>query len=276
MNTIELQKKALTIREAVWELIYSAKTGHTGSDFSCIDILTALYFDVLQQTPDTFGKPETDTYIQSKGHAVEALYETLALRGYFPKTDLNNFSGFKTHYIGHPTNDIHGIEMNTGSLGHGLGLGVGVALAAKMDKLTKKTFVLMGDGEQAEGSIWEAAMAAGNYHLDNLIGIIDHNKLQISGSTTSVMNSESLASKYTAFGWDVIEINGNDMTDLLDALHQDNLTSKPRLILANTIKGKGISFMENQANWHHKVPSESQYLEGLNELKAQKEALEND
>jgi transketolase len=275
MNTIALIRKAVEIRRDVWKLIYHAKTGHTASDFSCADILVALYYEVMDQTPDNFADVNhRDSYIQSKGHAVEVLWSILADRGYFSKQELyNQYNCFNSHFIGHPNNHVNGIEFNTGSLGHGLSLGVGISLAAKMDKLSKRTFVLMGDGEQAEGSVWEAAMAAGNYHLNNLVGIIDHNKLQISGPTMNVMNSEPLDEKYQSFGWRVVNVNGNNMTALVKVLKQSTGDDRPTLILANTIKGKGIDFMENQPQWHHKVPNSQQYKAGLSQLDEQLEVL---
>ncbi|KRN28574.1 transketolase [Lactobacillus selangorensis] len=275
-TTRELELKAAEMRKATWEMIYRAKTGHTGSDLSCADILVALYNQVLKQTPATFTDPNRDRYIQSKGHAVEILYNVLADQGYFPKSDLLTYSQFNSPYIGHPTNHINGIELNTGSLGHGLGLSVGVALAGKLDHRDYHVYTLMGDGEQAEGSVWEAAMSAGNYKLDNLTAIIDHNRLQISGPTADVMNSEPLADKYRAFGFDVVEIDGNNMAELVSALSTTNTPERPKLILADTIKGKGISFAENQAAWHHKVPTAEQYQQGLDELNAVIGGLQNE
>ncbi|MGN1335783.1 MAG: transketolase, partial [Limosilactobacillus mucosae] len=258
-------------------LIYNHKNGHTGSDLSCADILVALYYKVMNQTPDNLADPDTDTYIQSKGHAVEIWYEVLADLGYISKKDLDKgYSSFNTPFIGHPTIHLKGMEFNTGSLGHGLGLGVGVALAAKMNHSKKHTYVLMGDGEQAEGSIWEAAMAAGSYSLDNLTAIVDHNDLQISGTTDSVMRSNPLDRKYEAFGWEVVEINGNDMDTVVKSLSEPNTTGKPKLIIANTVKGKGITIAENRADWHHKIPSQKEYETGIKQLDAQLEALSND
>ncbi|KRN31655.1 transketolase [Liquorilactobacillus mali] len=271
-----LELKAAQMRLATWNMIYKAGTGHTGSDLSCADILVALYYTVMNQTPQTFEDQNCDHYIQSKGHAVEILYNVLADRGYFPKTDLESYSQFNSPYIGHPTNHVHGIEQNTGSLGHGLGLASGIALAGKLDHRGYHVYTLMGDGEQAEGSVWEAAMFAGNYHLDNLTAIIDHNKLQISGPITQVMNSESLTAKYEAFGFNVIEVNGNDISELVNSLKKQNHTGKPLLILANTIKGRGISFAENKAEWHHKVPSDEQYQQGVKELKTIIGGLKNE
>lgn len=277
MDILDLKKKAVELRKRTWELIYNHKNGHTGSDLSCTDILVALYYSVMNQNKDNFGQKDVDTYIQSKGHAVEIWYEVLADKGYIDRNDLEKrYSTFNSPYIGHPTTDVKGMEFHTGSLGHGLGLGVGVALAAKMDNSLKHTYVLMGDGEQAEGSIWEAAMSAGNYNLDNLTAIVDHNDLQISGKTDSVMRSNPLGDKYRAFGWDVQEVDGNDVGALVDILTKPNDTNKPRMIIANTVKGKGITVAENRADWHHKIPTEVEYKEGLHELDAQMEALNND
>lgn len=277
MNELELKKKAVELRRRTWQLIYNHQNGHTGSDLSCTDILVALYYEVMNQNAENIGEKNIDTYIQSKGHAVEIWYEILADKGYIERDDLEKrYSTFNSPYIGHPTTEVKGMEFHTGSLGHGLGLGVGVALAAKMNQASKHVYVLMGDGEQAEGSVWEAAMAAGNYNLDNLVAIIDHNDLQISGTTDSVMRSNPLNDKYLAFNWDVVEVNGNNMNDLVNILTKPNNTNKPRLIIANTVKGKGISMAENRADWHHKIPSATEYKQGLKELDAQMEALNND
>lgn len=277
MNELELKKKAVELRRRTWQLIYNHQNGHTGSDLSCTDILVALYYEVMNQNAENFGEKNIDTYIQSKGHAVEIWYEILADKGYIERDDLEKrYSTFNSPYIGHPTTEVKGMEFHTGSLGHGLGLGVGVALAAKMNQSSKHVYVLMGDGEQAEGSVWEAAMAAGNYNLDNLVAIIDHNDLQISGTTDSVMRSNPLNDKYLAFNWDVVEVNGNNISDLVNILTKPNNTNKPRLIIANTVKGKGISMAENRADWHHKIPSATEYKQGLKELDAQMEALNND
>ena len=277
MDKLELKKKAVELRRRTWQLIYNHQNGHTGSDLSCTDILVALYYEVMNQNAENIGEKNIDTYIQSKGHAVEIWYEILADKGYIERDDLEKrYSTFNSPYIGHPTTEVKGMEFHTGSLGHGLGLGVGVALAAKMNQSSKHVYVLMGDGEQAEGSVWEAAMAAGNYNLDNLVAIIDHNDLQISGTTDSVMRSNPLNDKYLAFNWDVVEVNGNNMNDLVNILTKPNNTNKPRLIIANTVKGKGISMAENRADWHHKIPSATEYKQGLKELDAQMEALNND
>ncbi|EEQ68641.1 transketolase [Lactobacillus jensenii] len=277
MEILDLKKKAVQLRKRTWELIYKHHNGHTGSDLSCTDILVALYYDVMNQNAKNFGQKDVDTYIQSKGHAVEIWYEILADLGYINQKDLDErYSTFNSPYIGHPTTEVHGMAFHTGSLGHGLGLGVGVSLAAKMNHSQKHIYVLMGDGEQAEGSIWEAAMAAGNYSLDNLTAIVDHNDLQISGTTDSVMRSNPISDKYRAFGWDVQEVDGNNMEALVNILNKANNTNKPRLIIANTVKGKGITVAENRADWHHKIPSPEEYEQGIKQLNAQMEALENE
>ncbi|MHC5374185.1 transketolase [Enterococcus sp. LJL120] len=268
-----LEKKAVELRKRTFQLVYEGKTGHTGSDLSCADILTALYFQVLNVDAKNPENPDRDRYIQSKGHAVEILWTTLAAKGFIDEAELETFSQFKSRLIGHPNNQVDGIEMNTGSLGHGLAVSTGIALAGKMDQKNYKTYTLMGDGELAEGSVWEAAMAAANYKLKNLTAIIDHNGLQISGKTVDVMNSEPLKEKWQAFGWHVIEVDGNNMAELLAAFDSDENGEKPKLIIANTIKGKGVSFAENQAGWHHKVPTDEQYQQAMAEFDQQLEAL---
>ncbi|MHC5247201.1 transketolase [Enterococcus sp. LJL90] len=268
-----LEKKAVELRKRTFQLVYEGKTGHTGSDLSCADILTALYFQVLNVDAKNPENPDRDRYIQSKGHAVEILWTTLAAKGFIDEAELKTFSQFKSRLIGHPNNQVDGIEMNTGSLGHGLAVSTGIALAGKMDQKNYKTYTLMGDGELAEGSVWEAAMAAANYKLKNLTAIIDHNGLQISGKTVDVMNSEPLKEKWQAFGWHVIEVDGNNMAELLAAFDSDENGDKPKMIIANTIKGKGVSFAENQAGWHHKVPTDEQYQQAMAEFDQQLEAL---
>lgn len=262
-----LEKKANKLRKDVLNMIYEAKTGHTGGSLSSVDIITVLYNAVMRIDPGNPAWVERDRFILSKGHSVEGYYAVLADKGFFPKEELKTYCKFGTRLIGHPTVKVPGVEMNTGALGHGLSLGVGIALAGKMDERDYRVFVLMGDGEQAEGSVWEAAMAAAHYRLDNLIAIIDRNRLQISGSTEDVMGLESLSDKWTSFGWEVTETDGNDMGKLLAAFNRISLEQgNPTLIIANTVKGKGISFMENNAKWHHGVPDDEQYRRALNEL----------
>lgn len=266
----ELQKRAIETRIDLLKMIYNAKTGHTGGSLSATDIIAALHYGIMRLDARNPGWDERDRFILSKGHSVEAYYTVLANMGFFPKEELATFSQYGSRLIGHPNKKVPGVEMNTGALGHGLSAGVGMVLAGKMDGKDYKVYVLMGDGEQAEGSIWEAAMTGANYKLDNLIGIIDRNGLQISGITEDVMKLECLKDKWSAFGWEVVEIAGNDMTELVDSFSKIPLVKgRPHLIIANTIKGKGITFMENVAKWHHGVPSKEQMEKALEELNAQ-------
>lgn len=267
MNYQELTAKSFALRRDVLDMIYRAKTGHIGGDFSVMDILITLYYKQMRIGPDMMEDPTRDRFILSKGHSVEALYAVLADRGFFPKADLLTYSQYDSKYIGHPTNKVNGIEMNSGSLGHGLGVAVGMALAAKMDEAAYRVYTVMGDGELAEGSVWEAAMAAGHYRLDNLTAFVDRNRLQISGTTEEVMSQDSLDGRWSSFGWNVIHVRGNDIAALDAAVEQAKaFQGKPTVILADTVKGYGVSFIENQAGWHHKVPDEEQYKLACAEL----------
>ena len=268
MTDHELQLKAVGLRRAMLKLIVGAGAGHTGGGLSCMDILNVLYNRVLNVSPQTFTSPTRDRYVQSKGHCVEALYAVLADRGFFPASDLDTVCHYQSHYVGHPTRHIPGIEMNTGALGHGLPICIGMALAAKMDSAPFRVFTLLGDGELAEGSNWEAGLAAAHYDLDNLTAIIDHNTLQISGHTRDVMSNEPLDEKWRAFGWAVKVVPGHDYAALTEALSQPAEIGKPTCIIANTTKGKGVSFMENVAKWHHGVPSDAELKQALGELDA--------
>ncbi len=262
-----LRLKAAEIRKREIEIIYQAKAGHTGGSLSSTDMLTALYFHVMKVDAKHPADPDRDRFIMSKGHSVEALYCVLAKAGFISDDDLATYGSFRTKLAGHPTRKVAGIEMNTGALGHGLPAGVGMAIAAKMDAKSYNTYVLMGDGEQGEGSIYEAAMAASHYHLDNLVAIIDRNHLQISGNTEDVMSLEPMRARWEAFGWDVYEIDGNDMQAILECYEAiKTVKGKPHLIISNTIKGKGVSYMENVAKWHHGVPTEAEYATAMQEL----------
>lgn len=270
----KLERKAIEIRRSVLEIIKRANSGHTGSDMSCTDILTSLYFHVLNVEPENPEDPDRDRYIQSKGHAAEVLWAVLAEKGFFPKEELETFYEFGSRLIGHPNNKVEGIEMNTGSLGHGLPISVGIALAAKMDKKSYHTYTLLGDGELAEGSVWEGAMAAAHYKLDNLTAIIDRNGLQITGKSEDVMGVEPLREKFEAFGWQVLDVeDGNSIEQLLEAFDTPHESGKPKMILAHTTKGKGISFAENQAGWHHKVPNDEEYAQAMKEFEEQLEGV---
>lgn len=267
MTTKELQQKSINYRKKILQYIVGANAGHTGGSLSCTDILNVLYNDVLNVSPENFTSPDRDRYVQSKGHCVEALFVVLADKGFFPESDLETLCKYKSHYIGHPTKKVKGVEQNTGALGHGLPICVGMSIAAKMDKKDYKVFTLMGDGELPEGSNWEAALSASHYKLDNLCAIVDKNSLQITAPTADVMNTDPLDEKWKAFGWAVKEVNGNDIEELraaFAALPFEN--GKPSVIIAHTTKGKGISFMENELKWHHAVPNKEQYEQAVKEL----------
>lgn len=265
MNISELQIKSKQYRRQIIETIYHIKAGHTGGCLSIIDILNVLYNRILKIDSPT--DPARDRYIQSKGHAVEALYVVLADKGFFPKEDLKKIGQYNTPYIGHPTRKVPGMEQNTGGLGHGLSIASGNALAAKKDQSPIQIFTILGDGEMAEGSNWEAMMFAAHNQLDNLCGILDYNKLQITGANAQVMNLEPLKQKIESFGWEVREVDGHDITALVQVFESIPFkVGKPSFIIAHTIKGKGISYMENQVKWHHGVPNQEQFEIALQEL----------
>lgn len=267
MNTKELILQAERNRKRLMQIVYQAKAGHIGGDLSCLNVMTALYYDVMNVSADKVKDPLRDRFVLSKGHCVESLYVTLESKGYIEDGVLDTLGQFGSILSGHPTIEISGIEVNSGALGHGLSIGVGMAIAAKMDKLPYRTYVMMGDGEQGEGSIYEAAMAGNQYHLDNLVAIIDRNHLQISGNTEDVMALDSVYDRWTAFGWDVKEMNGDNMQEIIDTFNSiDYNCGKPHLIVSHTTKGYGVSFMENVASWHHGVPSEEQYLQSVKEI----------
>ncbi len=262
-----LEEVAREIRATVLKNIAGAGGGHTGGSLSSVDILVALYFDILKIDPRRPDWEERDRFILSKGHSVESYHAVLAERGFFGKEVLDSYGRFGSLLAGHPTRKVPGIEINSGALGHGLSVGVGLALAAKRSGAGYCTYVLTGDGEHGEGSLMEAAAAAGHYQLDNLVCIVDRNGLQISGPTEEVMAIENLEDKYRACGWRVRTCQGNDMRDLLKVLRTIPFeTGRPSLIIALTTKGKGVSFMENRAGWHHKVPNREELNQALEEL----------
>lgn len=264
----DLALKSVRLRKKTLEAIFEAGAGHTGGSLSCLDILNVLYNRILNVSPETFRDPNRDRYVQSKGHSVEALYSVLADRGFFPESELKTICHYRSHFVGHPTRHIPGIEMNTGALGHGLPISVGMALAGRMDAASYRVFTLLGDGELAEGSNWEAAMAAAHYRLDNLTVIIDHNTLQITGRTREVMSTEPLDEKWRAFGWIVRTADGHNFADLTKVLTDPPETGKPTCVIANTVKGRGVSFMADVAKWHHGVPSDAELKQALSELDA--------
>ena len=277
MTIKELQLLAERNRKRLVEVVYRAKAGHIGGDLSCLNVMTALYFHTMKGLdPQQPKSPGRDRFVLSKGHCVEALYVTLEAKGFLKSEVLDTLGQFGSILSGHPTIEVPGIEVNSGALGHGLSIGVGMAIAAKMDKKSYKTYVLMGDGEQGEGSIYEAAMAGNKYQLDNLVAIIDRNHLQISGNTENVMPSDSIRERWTAFGWDVTSMNGDSMEDIVktfDAIDYQN--GKPHLIISETTKGKGVSFMEGIAKWHHGVLNEEQCRAAVAEIEARIEELKN-
>ena len=263
----ELKLKSVQYRKTLLQLIKACGAGHTGGDLSCLDILNVLYNRILWVSPETFKSPDRDYYIQSKGHCAEALFVVLADRGFFPEKDLETLNRYGSNYIGHPTRDVYGVEQNTGALGHGLAVAVGIALAGKINRRDYRVFTLLGDGELAEGSNWEAAMTAAHYRLDNLIAIVDRNGLQITGSTEDVCQLSPLDEKFEAFGFAVRRCDGNDVGELLRTLEAVPFRpGKPSLVLAKTKKGKGVSFMENVAKWHHGVPNDDEFNRAIAEL----------
>ena len=266
-STRELQHKSIQYRRTLLSMIKQANTGHTAGSLSSVDILNVLYNRIMDVTPANFDSIARDQYFQSKGHSVEALFTVLAGAGFFPASDLDTFSRFGSHLVGHPTRKVRGVEHNTGALGHGLGVAVGLALGMKKDGLPHRVFTLLGDGELAEGSNWEASMAATHYKLDNLVVIVDRNDLQITGLTEDVMALEPLADKFRAFGYAVEEVNGNAIPDLLEAFGRMPFApGKPNLLLAHTTKGYGISFIENVVVWHHHVPTDEEFGVAMHEL----------
>ena len=268
--------KALSydLRKNVIDMIVEGKGGHIGGDMSVMDILVELYFEQMNISPENMDDPDRDRFVMSKGHSVEALYAVLAEKGFFPiEQVINEFSKFGSKFIGHPNNKLPGIEMNSGSLGHGLPVCVGMALAGKMDGRDYRVYTVMGDGELAEGSVWEGVMAAHQYKLDNLCAIVDRNRLQISGCTEDVMAHDSQEERWGSFGWHVVSVNGNDYKELKAAFDEaKTVKGAPTVIIANTIKGYGSSVMENKAGWHHKVPNEEEYAQIMKDLEAGKEA----
>ena len=276
MESNELKQKSEELRLEVINLIHSGKTGHTGGDLSVLNLLTVLYYRVLNVKADDPKMADRDRFVLSKGHCAEALYCVLHDKGFIQKEELEAYGKDFAHLGGHPDVTIPGVEINTGALGHGLSAGVGMALSAKMSDKYYKTYVVMGDGEQAEGSIYEAAMAANKYHLDNLVAFIDRNGLQISGSTEDVMPLESIRARWEAFGWDVKETNGDDIDHIVKTIEDiDFKNGRPHLIIMKTTKGYGVSYMENVAKWHHGVPNEEQYATAVQEIDERIEGFKN-
>lgn len=272
----ELVRKANTIRQHIIRMVGEAKSGHPGGSLSAADIVTTLYFHEMRIRPEEPQWPDRDRFVLSKGHAAPVLYAALAEKGFFPVDELHTLRKINSRLQGHPSmKHLPGVEMSTGSLGQGLSTAVGMALAGKIDRKDFRVYALLGDGEIQEGQIWEAAMAAAHYKLDNLVGILDHNGLQIDGPTCEVMSPEPVADKWQAFGWHVVVIDGHDFKQIISALQEARrVKGKPAMIIANTVKGKGVSFMENEVGWHGSAPDAEQVQQALAELQGEVEQNE--
>ena len=276
MDTKQLALTAAKARLLGLDMVYGAASGHLGGSFSAMDLLTVLYQNVMQVDPADPSDPDRDQFVLSKGHCTPALYPTLALRGYFPTEELKLFRSVNGHMSGHAEmHHVKGVDMSTGSLGQGISAAVGMALAGKLDRKNYRVYTLLGDGEIEEGQVWEAAMSAAKFHLDNLCAIVDVNGLQIDGATADVMPSEPLDKKWEAFGWHVISCDGHDYQAIEAAFEQARaVKGQPTVLLARTVKGRGVSFMENNAGWHGKAPNAEQYEQAKAELSAQIAELE--
>ena len=263
-----LEEKAREMRKDIIIMIGAAKSGHPGGSLSAADVVAALYFHVMRHDPKNSKWPDRDRFVLSKGHACPVLYAALAQAGYYPKEEIITFRNINTRLQGHPDmKKLPGVEFSTGSLGQGLAGANGMALAGRLDNKDYRVFCMIGDGESQEGQIWEAAMSAVHYKLDNLTAITDFNGLQIDGPNSEVMGISPLPDKWLAFGWNVIEIDGHDFTEILDALSpEQRVEGKPTMIIARTVKGKGVSFMEGVCDWHGKAPNEEQVKQALTEL----------
>ena len=266
--------RSFDLRRDCVDIIVAGGGGHIGGDMSMMDVLSYLYFDEMNISPENMTDPNRDRFVLSKGHSMEAYYAVLCAKGFLDLEDVKkNFSKFGSKYIGHPNNKLPGIEMNSGSLGHGLPVCVGMALAGKMDGQDYRVYTVMGDGELAEGSVWEAAMSASQFNLDNLCAVIDRNHLQISGNTEDVMHQDSLQQRWAAFGWNVITVNGHDYKAIAKAFADARASKgKPTVLIAETIKGYGSAVMENKASWHHHVPTQEEYDQIIADFAARKEA----
>ncbi len=263
----ELEGKANAIRKLIVKMLAEAGSGHPGGSLSSTEIITCLYFDVMRHNPKEPGWPDRDKFHLSKGHCCPAVYAALSLCGYFPQEELMKLRKLGSMLQGHPDRRTPGIEVASGSLGQGLSVSLGMALANRIDKKDSRIYCLMGDGEIQEGNVWEAAMAAAHYKVDNLCGIVDYNRFQIDGKTEEIMNLEPIVNKWEAFGWHVIQCDGHSIEELLSAFeHAKSIKQKPTVIIAHTIKGKGVSFMEGVVDFHGRAPSEQERQIALQEL----------
>ena len=273
---LDLMKKAACIRKYIIEEVFSAKSGHPGGSLSCTDIFTVLYFDEMRVDVKNPAWADRDRFVLSKGHCAPALYATLAIKGFFPEKDLYTFRNIDSYLEGHPSmRYVPGVDMSTGSLGQGISAAVGMALAGKIDKKDYRVYSILGDGELEEGQVWEASMAAAHYKLDNLTAFVDYNGLQIDGNITDVMNPEPVADKFAAFGWHVISVDGHDVEQIKNAIEEaKTVKGKPTMVVCHTVKGKGVSFMENQYGWHGTAPNQEQRDQAIAELDAYLAGLE--
>ncbi len=270
----ELKLKANEIRTLSIKMIYNAQSGHPGGSLSSADILATLYFKIMNVDPKNPEWEKRDRFVLSKGHASAAYYAVLAMKGYFSMDELYTFRKMGSRLQGHPTIHVPGVDMTTGSLGQGFSTAVGMAIASKIDNADYFVYTLIGDGESEEGIVWEAAMSAAHNKLDNLISILDRNRYQLDGSTESIISLGNMEDKFRAFNWDVMTIDGHDIFQIIDALEKSkNRNGKPKMIIANTIKGKGVSFMENTHEFHGKAPNREQYETAIKELEQERERI---
>lgn len=270
-----LQINACKARMGIIEGVYNAKSGHPGGSLSIADLLTYLYFEKMNVDAENPDMPDRDRLVLSKGHCAPALYSVLALKGFFPQKELKKLRHIGALLQGHPCIHINGVDMSSGSLGQGISAACGMALAAKLDSKSYKVYAVLGDGEIEEGQVWEAAMFAAHKNLDNLIAIVDNNGLQIDGPITEVCSPEPITDKFEAFGWHVITIDAHDFDSIEKAFEEaESIKDKPVAIIEKSVKGKGVSFMENQVSWHGTAPNEQQYEQAMSELSAQLKELE--
>ena len=269
---------AAHIRKMALEAVYSAKSGHPGGSLSCVDILSFLYMKEMNVNPENPKDADRDRFVLSKGHCAPALYGALAERGFIPKEDIKTFRNADSYLQGHPDmKGVPGVDMSTGSLGQGISAACGMALAGKLDNKNYRVYSILGDGESEEGQVWEAAMFAAHYKLDNVTAFLDFNGLQIDGNIADVMNSNPIDEKFKAFNWNVITIDGHDYDQIRNAIEEaKTVKGKPTIIIAKCIKGKGVSFMENQASWHGSAPNQEQFEQAIKELDAKIAELENE
>ena len=265
MEIVELESIAKNVRRDIVEMIHEAKSGHPGGSLSCTDILVTLFHEKMNLNLDENGN-RIDKFILSKGHAAPAYYAVLSSKGFIPHEDLKTLRKIDSYLEGHPSNKINGIDVSSGSLGQGLSVANGMALAKKIDNKEGRVYVVLGDGEIEEGQIWEACMTANKYKLNNLIAFLDYNGLQIDGNIKDVKSVDNLKEKFESFGWNVQEINGHSIKEIIDAIDNTNSSNKPNIIIAHTIKGKGVSYMENVVGWHGKAPNDEEYEIAISQL----------